>query len=245
MVAVRTRNKPTIIIMTTENYYYTVDGSAAQGPELLTSLHARREAGTLSGAVMVAREGDQEWLPIEATMRGMKPNKTIPSNPQHANMPSESMYITKIQGYALIILVGIGLIFSIYSFVEEKKAVVASASLQNEIAKTLSGATKVLEDVRKSVSPITEWEYCTLTFLSKDESRTGLGSMKPTSIEYNNTEVSKLGAAGWELVTSYLEMETAYPNFGKDEYVTGLQTNVRPQKLVLIFKRPARSTIEH
>jgi len=155
------------------------------------------------------------------------------------------MYITKIQGYALILLVGFGFIFSIYSFVEGRKTVIASAILQNDISKTLSSATKVLEDVRKSVAPVTEWEYCTITFLSKDESRTGLGAMKATSIEYNNTEVSKLGAAGWELATSYLEMETAYPNFGKDEYVTGLQPNVRPQKLVLIFKRPARSTIEH
>jgi len=41
-----------------------------------------------------------------------------------------------------------------------------------------------------------------------------------------------------ELVDSYLEMETVHPNFGDSRYVTGLQPNVRPQRLVLIFERP-------
>ena len=35
----------------------------------------------------------------------------------------------------------------------------------------------------------------------------------------------------------YVENETAWPNFGKDEFVTGLQPNVRAQSLVMIFKR--------
>jgi hypothetical protein len=38
------------------------------------------------------------------------------------------------------------------------------------------------------------------------------------------------------IVGSYLEIETAYPNFGDSKYVTGLQPNVRPQRLVLVLR---------
>lgn len=52
-------------------------------------------------------------------------------------------------------------------------------------------------------------------------------------------ELSRLGREGWELTASVPEMETAHPNFGNSGYVTGLQANVRPSRLTLIFKRPA------
>lgn len=45
--------------------------------------------------------------------------------------------------------------------------------------------------------------------------------MKFSSITPDEKAVSALGDAGWEVVGTYLEMETAYPNFGKAEYVTG------------------------
>jgi hypothetical protein len=32
-------------------------------------------------------------------------------------------------------------------------------------------------------------------------------------------------------------METAHPNFGNSEYVTGLQPNIRPQRVVLVLRR--------
>lgn len=50
----------------------------------------------------------------------------------------------------------------------------------------------------------------------------------------------ELKSIGWEMVGSHLEMETAFPNFGKDDFVNGLQPNIRPQSLTLLFKRPAR-----
>jgi len=42
---------------------------------------------------------------------------------------------------------------------------------------------------------------------------------------------------GWELAGTAMEIETAYPNFGKDEYVTGLRENVRPQALLMVFRK--------
>jgi len=53
-------------------------------------------------------------------------------------------------------------------------------------------------------------------------------------------QLTSLGSQGWELVSSYLEMETSYVNFGKNEYVTGIQPNIRPQSVICIFKRKSK-----
>lgn len=82
-----------------------------------------------------------------------------------------------------------------------------------------------------------KWEYKLLTVSSQVYSRTGTDALKSTTATPSESELNKLGSEGWELVASYLEMETAHPNFGNESYVTGLQPNIRPQRAVLIFKR--------
>lgn len=80
------------------------------------------------------------------------------------------------------------------------------------------------------------YEYKVLAIQSEGHDRTGDDAMKFTSITPSEKELSVLGAGGWEIVGTYLEMETAFPNFGKAEYVTGMQPNVRPQRVVLILR---------
>ncbi len=83
------------------------------------------------------------------------------------------------------------------------------------------------------------WEYKVVRILPMDDNaRTGPNAISVKIISISERELNKLGSEGWELVDSYLEMETAYPNFGKEEYHTGIKINVRPQLAVLIFKRP-------
>lgn len=83
-----------------------------------------------------------------------------------------------------------------------------------------------------------KWEYmvkhCTA---DQDQKRTGKDAGKWQSVTPDKDELSKFGAEGWELVSTYLEMETAWTNFGNEDYVTGLQPNVRPQRVVFLFKR--------
>lgn len=87
------------------------------------------------------------------------------------------------------------------------------------------------------------WEYKVVQVAAQDGgSRTGSGAMRYATVTPAEDQLNELGKEGWELATSYLEMETAYPNFGNSDYVTGLQPNVRPQRLVMIFKRPAKAT---
>jgi hypothetical protein len=83
-----------------------------------------------------------------------------------------------------------------------------------------------------------KYEYKVLEFMSTTNDRTGAGASDFASIQVSESQLATLGAEGWELVDSLLEVETAFPNFGNSQYVTGLQPNVRPQRAVLLFKRP-------
>jgi hypothetical protein len=51
--------------------------------------------------------------------------------------------------------------------------------------------------------------------------------------------LNKMGQEGWELVNTYTEIATAFPNFGNSEYVTGLRENVRTSVINFVFKRPS------
>ncbi len=82
-----------------------------------------------------------------------------------------------------------------------------------------------------------KWEYKVLSTMAEGHSRTGSAALSYASVTPSEGGLNELGLQGWELVASYLEMETAFPNFGKDKYVTGLQSNVRPQRAVLLFRR--------
>ena len=49
--------------------------------------------------------------------------------------------------------------------------------------------------------------------------------------------LNKMGKEGWELVSTYTETETSFPNFGSSEYVTGIRDNTRTVVVNFIFKR--------
>ncbi len=56
-------------------------------------------------------------------------------------------------------------------------------------------------------------------------------------IEIRESTLNRLGLEGYELISSVVEFETVWPNFGDREYVTGLQPNVRTSAVVMTFKR--------
>ena len=85
--------------------------------------------------------------------------------------------------------------------------------------------------------PDPKYEYKVLRLFAGSKDRTGAEALSFTSIQIPEADLATIGAEGWELVGTLLEMETAFPNFGKEEYVTGMQPNVRPQSAILLFKR--------
>ncbi len=87
------------------------------------------------------------------------------------------------------------------------------------------------------------WEYRIVDFGAEspkgvDRPRVESGAGDFSYVNPAESALNELGQEGWEMVGCYLEMETAWPNFGDPKYIIGLQPNVRPQRLVLIFKRP-------
>ena len=54
------------------------------------------------------------------------------------------------------------------------------------------------------------------------------------------TYVNTMAKDGWELVSTYTETTTVFPNFGNSEYVTGIRENVRTSVVNFVFKRPSR-----
>ena len=93
--------------------------------------------------------------------------------------------------------------------------------------------------------PTEKWEYKILSVEASGSGvRTGKGGGSVSIVLPSTDEFNRLGAQGSELSNSYLEMETAWVNFGDTNYVAGLQPNVRPQSVVFIFKRKVLQTVK-
>ena len=101
--------------------------------------------------------------------------------------------------------------------------------------KTISEAN--YKTISEAISYTPKWEY-KVVYIEATETFTYLEyEQNPSNIELTDAMINEYGLNGWELADSYLEMETVHPNYGDNQYVTGLQPNVRPQRLVLIFKK--------
>lgn len=78
----------------------------------------------------------------------------------------------------------------------------------------------------------TSWEYKVVTVNGE-----ATKEFEPKSIKISGEDLNVFGKEGWELVGVYTNTETAYPNFGNADYVTGIRENVRTSSVNLIFKR--------
>ena len=120
-------------------------------------------------------------------------------------------------------------------------AVAVLGMLLMTVAPYVPGLKDLLE-----AKPVT-WEYRVVNVspdVANDRGTTTAGGLAQNQITVSDAQLNALGLQGWELTGSYLEMETAFPNFGSADYVTGLRDNVRPQRLVLILKRPVQEWLD-
>jgi hypothetical protein len=90
------------------------------------------------------------------------------------------------------------------------------------------------------------WEYTYVSvparsarYTSLKADREGHDAMSAAQIDRDKLKslTEDMTKGGWELAGTALEIETAFPNFGKDEFVTGLRENVRPQALLMVFRK--------
>lgn len=228
--------------MSPDNYYYTTDGKSALGPVTLPEIKRMLRTGELIGPVQVAREGTQVWHPLDDGLRlpnvvpvsvasgtvksGTRDVKPLPpekdaavaGNASHCDMFSARTVHVLLCLLLLVSTIGVG----------------------TYVMKTYGSKPP------KTSPALVKWDYNKISFPAANPKYPSLGNpgrnesdgMVATTVVLDEEELDRLGKEGWELVASYLEIQTAFPNFGKEEYVTGLRENIRPQLLVCIFKRP-------
>ena len=79
------------------------------------------------------------------------------------------------------------------------------------------------------------WEYKVVKVAGKEaEYQADFGSLVYGD---QTAMLNTMGNEGWELVSTYTETSTAFPNFGSSEYVTGLRDNTRTSVVNFVFKR--------
>jgi hypothetical protein len=81
------------------------------------------------------------------------------------------------------------------------------------------------------------WEYKVLVTQAPSHEKTGPNAMASNEVMLDEAALNALGKDRWELVSSHVEMETSFPNLGDAKYVTGIHSNVRPMRVVMVFKR--------
>lgn len=85
------------------------------------------------------------------------------------------------------------------------------------------------------LSCTSKWEYKVISIKGQDSET--LAKYQAKNFDINEAYLNELGAEGWELVSVYEKIETVHPNFGNDDYVTGLQPNVRTTDVNFVFKK--------
>lgn len=202
-----------------KNHYYVDGEGSVQGPvtpEQLKSLHRN---GQISGATQVCAEGTEQWLPYFKAPEAQISQKSQLKPPEREKKPPNSNPHESLS--------------------DNSTPSSAMTKIQGNILIALLlvglGAPFWL-----FLKPTPKWEYFRLEVLAETASGVygdNLKKLAYKSVPDIESKINTLGTEGWELVAVYLELETAHPNFGKEDFVTGLQPNFRPQSLVCIFKR--------
>ena len=80
-----------------------------------------------------------------------------------------------------------------------------------------------------------KWEYKIVSV--KGEEQETRAKYRSNKFDVSSESLNLFGKDGWELVDIYEKIETVHPNFGNEEYVSGIQPNVRTSEINFVFKR--------
>ncbi len=203
-------------------FYYTNAANEVVGPCTTLQLMALHKAGTLTDTSLVCADGSSEWVEL----------KTIYPAARLARMNKESAEKAAAPPSA-------GDAASGTDREDVRRAPLPATWMQAAVIIALLAFGLAVPHIA-ALRPVQKWEYKKVIFTSEGYDRIGAGALKYSTIHIDDRLLDMMGSEGWEMTGSHLEMETAFPNLGNDGTLTGVQPNVRPQSLTLLFKRPAR-----
>jgi hypothetical protein len=198
-------------------YYYIALNGETEGPVKYADLQSYLKSGQIKPTTLICKVGDAAWAPFlpDARHEGLPPNES----PVREISQTERLSLPGGVVVALwIIVLGVLLNTAVSVFLYLSAQPTFSAVL------SLSASSAQLKT----------WEYRVVEYPAS-----AANDRSTRSINLNEQALQSAGRDGWEIVGQWLEHETVYPNFGKDEYVTGIQPNFRPSKLVVLMKRPS------
>ena len=91
-------------------------------------------------------------------------------------------------------------------------------------------------NTNNTISQRVIWEY---KVISSNNYYDGDDTKRSPSFNDPDFMLFKMGREGWELVSTYTEIATAFPNFDwRDNYISGIRSNTRTTVVYFVFKRP-------
>jgi hypothetical protein len=206
-------------------FYYTDDSNVPQGPCTTLRLMALHKSGVLTDTSLVCAEGSEEWVElwtIFPSARISKLNRFFSkTSTKTGDASADPDSPTSSLGNATA----------------DHRSPLPATRFQAAIIIILLLIALGFPYLGL-LRPIPRWEYKKVTFPSESNERVGSGALRYSTISVDEPLLDLMGREGWEMTGSYLEMETAFPNFGDEDAVDGIQPNIRPQSLVVLFKRP-------
>lgn len=206
-------------------FYYMNEKSEVTGPCTTLQLMALQKSGQLTDSSPVCAEGTENWVElwtifpasrIRASKTAASPNTETPAATGGPPPPPATPPVATVPA-----------------------SVRPASSAQAALIILLLLAALALPYIGP-LRPVPTWEYKRVVFPSNGDGRIGPGALRFATVPLDEKLLSQLGAEGWEMVGTYLEMETAFPNLDENERPKNFQPNVRPQSLTVLFKRPAR-----
>lgn len=210
-------------------FYYTNAAKEVIGPCTTLQLMALHKSGSLTDSSLVCPEGSEEWIELWTIFPAARMSKLKKGSAKDSVTPGAAG--TDKGGSTTPPVAGDG---------RRKPGVPPSATRNQAMVIILLLLLGLAFPYIGTLRPVPKWEYKKVTFSSQGHERIGAGALKYSSIEIDENLLNLMGKDGWEMVGSHLEMETAFPNLGKEDYIAGIHPNIRPQSLVVLFKRPAR-----
>ena len=80
-----------------------------------------------------------------------------------------------------------------------------------------------------------KWEYKIVKVKGAEQG--ALGKFQSNNFDVSDTALNLFGKDGRELVSVFEKTETVHPNFGNNQYVSGIQPNVRTAEIDFVLKR--------